>query len=329
MVPTIGEPHIGTKTFMARTVFQRSILSAACLLGSLGMMTPALAQSALPEGVSAMLRQAAGSADPKALDNTAKLAIGAYPQAEAAVRQIVAGLKAEQAAAAERAKIAAGESLFAGWKGTGEAGASISTGNSDDKAFALGLGFSKQTVRWRHTLAATADFQRSGGATTKERFAASYAPNYFFNPRLYAAGFLGWERDTSAGYSRRFTESLGIGYIVIDEKRMALDVEAGPGLRQTRFPAFGRIPAGSQSEFVFRAAARFRYDITDGLIFTQTALGLIGADNRTLEAASALTAKVSDSLSARISFTLRNESDPPAARKSTDTLSRVTMVYDF
>lgn len=309
--------------------FCSDLLRAAVLLTALVAPGIALAQSGVPDGVAAMLRQAAGSADPKALDNTAKLAIGAYPQAEAAIKQIVAGLKDEQAAAAQRAKIAAGQSIFAGWKGVGEAGASLSTGNSDDKTFALGLGFSKETVRWRHTVAASADFQRSGGATTKERFAASYTPNYFINPRLYALGFLGWERDKSAGYSRRFTESVGLGYKIIDEKRMAFDVEAGPGLRQTKFPAVGRIAARSESEFVFRAAARFRYDITDSLIFTQTALALIGADNRTLEAATALTAKLNDDLSGRLSFTVRNESDPPLGRKSTDTLSRVTLVYDF
>jgi putative salt-induced outer membrane protein len=307
----------------------RFLFAAVISLAAVTTTGVAVAQSGVPDGVRQMLRQAAASDDPKALDNTAKLAVGAYPQAEAAIKQIVAGLKGEQAAAAERAKIAAGESIFAGWTGVGEAGASLSTGNSDDKTFALGLGFAKETVRWRHTIAATADFQRSGGATTKERFAASYAPNYFFNPRFYAAGFLGWERDKSAGYSRRFTESLGLGYKLIDEKRMALDVEAGPGLRQTKFPAIGRVPARSESEFVFRGAARFRYDITDSLIFTQSALALIGADNRTLEAASALTAKLNDDLSGRLSFTLRNESDPPAGRKSTDTLSRVTLVYDF
>ena len=43
----------------------------------------------------------------------------------------------------------------------------------------------------------------------------------------------------------------------------------------------------------------------------------------------AVTAKMTDKLAARFSYEVRNESDPPFGRKSTDTISRISLVYGF
>jgi putative salt-induced outer membrane protein len=51
--------------------------------------------------------------------------------------------------------------------------------------------------------------------------------------------------------------------------------------------------------------------------------------NTSLFALTALTAKVSGALSARLSYQINNESNPPFGLQKEDMTSRVTLVYGF
>ncbi|WP_029014347.1 DUF481 domain-containing protein [Niveispirillum irakense] len=285
--------------------------------------------SALPPGVEAMIRQAAAKGDADLLEKTSGLAVETYPDQAKAIRDLHNSLVAQRKTAEQAAKRANGARVLAGWTGSGELGASLSSGNSDDKAFAFGLALSKETLAWRHRVMATADYQRSDGQTSKERFTAGYEPNYFINDQFYVAGQFGWERDMFAGYRHRLTETVGAGYVLVDDGVNRLEVEGGPGARHTFYAATPERAAWTENEFVFRAAAEFVHQFSDDASFSQSAKSLIGAENRTVEAISALTTRINDLFSAKISFTVRNESDPPDDRKATDTISRATLVYSF
>ena len=287
------------------------------------------AASALPPGVEAMIRHAAAKGDTDLLDKTSALAVETYPAHAKAIRDLHNGLVSERKTAERAAKRANGARVLAGWTGSGELGASLSSGNSDDKAVAFGLALSKETLSWRHRATATADYQRSDGQTSKERFTAGYEPNYFINDQFYVAGQFGWERDLFAGYRHRLTETVGVGYVVVDDGVNRLEVEGGPGARHTFYTTTPERRAWNENEFVFRAAAEFVHQFSDDASFSQSAKSLIGAENRTVEAISALTTRINDLFSAKISFTVRNESDPPDDRKATDTISRATLVYSF
>lgn len=303
----------------------------AALVISLAAATafPAAAARPLPEGVERLLRQAALADDAEQLDETAELAAGAYPDLAAEIAALVETLQDERAEKVRRAKAAAAASLLAGWSGNVEAGASLSTGNSEESSVALGFAVAKETVEWRHLLRGTADYRRAEGQTTSERLTLTYEPNWFFAPRFYIAGLLGAERDRFAGYRWRLTETLGLGWVALDGEDTRLELEGGPGLRQTRYDATDDEPARTEAEALFRASAAFTWQIAAATRFTQSATALIGGDNRTLEGTSALTLKLNRRISSRISLTVRNESDPPEDLTGTDTLSRVTLIYAF
>lgn len=286
--------------------------------------TAALSQDALPAGVEAMLRQAAGR-DAAALDLTESLARDAFPDQADPIAALAGSLRKDKKEAERAVKRQAASDILAGWSGEAEAGAALSTGNSDDRTLSLRVDLLKETLKWRHEVTAGADLQRADGENSKERFEAGYEANYFISPRFYAAGEFGWERDTFAGYRHRLTETVGAGYVVLDGDGTRLSVEGGPGARH----AFIVDTPGEQHEFVFRAAADFIQDLSDSAKFAQTVKTLIGAKNTTIEATSSLTARINALFSARLAFTLRHETDPPDARKATDTLSRATLVYSF
>lgn len=309
------------------SIYKAAPLTAALILFSSATVPVMAQEAALPAGVEAMLRKAAGR-DGAALDLAESLARDAFPDQGEAIATLAGSLRKDRTEAERAQKRRAAANVFAGWSGDAEAGGALSTGNSDDKTLSLRIDLVKETVKWRHQVTAGADFQRADGENSKERFEAGYEANYFIDPRFYAAAEMGWERDVFAGYRHRLTETVGAGYVVLDGDGRRLSVEGGPGARHS-FLADMPGERSVKNEFVFRAAADFSQEISDSTKFAQTAKSLIGANNTTLEATSSLTARINALFSARVAVTVRHETDPPDDRKPTDTLSRATLVYTF
>lgn len=274
----------------------------------------------LPEPVARMIEAVAD--DPDALAAVVKAARATNPDSQAEIDEQVAGIKARREA--DRVAKLSEQDLLDGWTGEGQAGGFLATGNSDDLGVALGLKFAKETLSWRHSLEAAADYQRSRGRASKERFFAGYAGERKLGGRAFVALGLSAERDRFAGFRRRTTQSLNLGYRVLDGGRVTLDAEAGPALRQTDY-----IGRSDESAVAARVAADLAWRITEDTRFTQAVQAFAEADNATLTSRSALTTKIAGAVSARASFDVRHETDPPAGREETDTTSRLTLVYSF
>jgi putative salt-induced outer membrane protein len=274
----------------------------------------------MPDAVAAMLDAAAG--DAAQLKIVADIARKTNPQSVAEIDAKIADIEKSQAAAREE-KLAS-QDFFEGWSGSGEAGGFISSGNTDTQGVAIGVTVAKETRQWKHTLRGFVDYQRQDDVTTRERYFAGYEGNYNITPNFYALATLSWERDPFSGFNRRFSESLGLGYKIINDETVKLSVEGGPALRQTRFTN-----GVDDNAFAARAAGNFWWKINDGLEFTQSGLLFYDSFNTSTQAISALTAKLSGALSARASFQFNSESNPPLGRENTDTVSRVTIVYSF
>lgn len=296
-------------------MMMKSVLGAAALVFS-----SAAIAAPMPDAVAAMLDAAAG--DAAQLKTIADIAKKTNPQSVAEIDAKVASINATQAQAREE-KLAS-QGILEGWSGSGEAGGFISTGNTDTKGVAIGVNVAKETRQWKHAVRGFVDYQRQDGVTTRERYFAGYEGNYNITPNFYALLTLSYERDPFSGFNRRFAQSLGLGYKIINTDTVRLAVEAGPALRQTRYTS-----GFNDNAFAARGAANFLWKINDGLEFTQTGLLYYDSFNTSTQAISALTAKLSGALSARASFQFNSESNPPLGNENTDTVSRVTIVYSF
>jgi putative salt-induced outer membrane protein len=301
---------------------QKLVISAVALASATAVLGSATgAQAApIPDAVAAMIDAAAGDADQ--LKVVADIARKTNPQSVAEIDAKLAGIEKAQAAAREE-KLAS-QGFFEGWSGSGEAGGFVSSGNTDTQGIAIGVNVAKETRKWKHALRGFVDYQRQDDVTTRERYFAGYEGNYNITPNLYALATLSWERDPFSGFNRRFAQSLGLGYKIINNDSVKLSVEGGPALRQTRFTN-----GIDDNAFAARAAGNFEWQINEGLQFTQSGLLFYDSFNTSTQAISALTAKLSGALSARASFQFNSESNPPAGRENTDTVSRVTIVYSF
>ncbi len=293
--------------------------------------SPALAE--LPAPVRAMIEKAQQSDDIEAMEVVIDLADETFPGNSGELDAIMAAYRtrveaklaveaADEAAAEEAAIRNAG--LFDNWSGRGELGAFNSTGNSSNTGITAALALTREGINWRHKLRARADYQRSNGVTTREQFLAAYEPNLKLSDRLYVYALAQYERDRFQGFSARYSASGGLGYDVIDSEDMTLSVQAGPAYRRTE-----RINGTTDSSIAGLASADFDWQIAENIALTQDASAFMQSGNSTYTSATGIQAGIADNVKLRLSYTVEHDTQPPVGSDSTDTLSRVTIIYDF
>ncbi len=296
------------------------MLTRACCLM---IVMLALASGAVAAPVPLETERLIRAANPAQIDIVAGVAKTANPNSVAEIDALVASIKA--ADAEMRRQRLATQGIFAGWAGEGQIGASMTSGNTEDTAINVGIALNRDGLSWNHHFNGIADFQSSDGETTREAYRVSYQLDYKISNLWYAYGLVQWERDRFAQLDRRFTESLGIGYNVLTMAPFSLVVDGGVALRQTQYI----VPDEEESDVAGRVTAKFAWDIREGLRFTEEAGGLFGATTTTLFSRSAVTIALIGALSARASFDVNYESEPPPGAESTDTITRFALVYRF
>lgn len=300
---------------------------------------PASASAELPPPVREMIDAAIASGDPAKVQAVAEVAKQTNPGDVAEIDALLGAFfaKQEELAAAERARKeekirSAG--LFGNWGGRGQIGAFQSSGNSDNVGVTLALALERTGIDWQHRLKANLDYQRSNGRTSREQYLVAYEPRYQIDKGLFAYGLAQYERDRFQGFSSRYSLSGGLGYKVIDGAAAQLSLKAGPAWRRVDF-----LDGTSDASFGGLAGLDFDWQLASALKFTQdadlvadaggSATVLVDANNTSVLLTSGLEAKVSASLTTRVSYTVDYDSNPPAGAVSTDTLTRFTLVYGF
>jgi len=305
----------------------RFALLPLAALATAALSAPALA--GLPAPVRAMIDAAIETGDEAKVRTVLELARATNPDDAAEVDAILAAYETDLAAAAE-AEAASEEErirqagLFGNWSGKGEFGAFRSTGNASNTGITAGLSLLRDGIRWRHKLSGRADYQETEGVVTREQYFAAYEPNWTISDRLYAYGLAQYERDRFQGFSARYAVSGGLGYDVLTGEDMTLSVKAGPAWRRTEFVA-----GGSRSDLAGLAALDFDWRLLDTVTVTQDASAFVQSGSSTFVSDSGLVAGIAGDLSLRLSYTVEHDTDPPAGAVRTDTLSRVTIIYDF
>ena len=310
-----------------------ALATAACGLVS----TPALAD--IPPDVEAMIDAAIATGDATKVETVIALAKQTQPDSAEEIEQIAGAWRAEQAEAERLAAVRKEEEirragLFELWSGEGQVGAFVSTGNSEDTGLSLALTLKREGIDWTHALKATADYQRSNGVTSRERYLAAYEPRYQIGENLFAYGLTQYEHDRFQGFEHRYAVSGGIGYKLLDSDSATLSVKAGPAYRVTE-----RIDGTSVDRLAALFGADFDWKLADRLTFTQDAnavtetgaeaLLIVDSANTTLNLLSGLDFKVNDRLRSRLSYQLEYNSAVAPGQETTDTLTRFTLVYGF
>lgn len=319
------------------------MINLACvrklILAASALSLPQAAQAELPEPVRAMIDAAIATGDESKVRIVADLARATNPADTGEIDAILATFDAQiaerkLAERAEQEEKIRTAGLFENWSGKGEFGAFRATGNSSNTGLTTGLTVEREGIDWRHRLTARADYQRANGVTTREQYLARYEPNYNISERFYIYALAQYERDRFQGFSGRYAISGGMGFQALKKDDIQLSVKAGPAYRVTEF-----IDGRRESRIAGLIGLDFDWSITDRLKLTQdtnavaeaggSAVAIIDSQTTSLDLITGLNATINSSLSARFSYAIEYDSNPPPGAVQTDTLSRVTLIYDF
>lgn len=302
------------------------------------LATPAYA--VLPDPVQEMIDAAMASGDEESVNTVVKFAKQLHPDFTAAIdaqtaaffrnkseEKALAAAEAKKAASAEAEAAELAESrngFFDNWSGKGELGGFRTTGNTDNTGLSASLNLKRENEKWVVKLGGYADYQETENITTKEQYRAFLEGNYKFNQRFYAYALTQYEKDSFQGFNSRWSVSAGLGYRVIDEETITLDMKGGPAWRHTDFT-----DGTSDSQIAVLGSLDFDWKISDTLKFTEDASMYLESGNKSFTSTTGLEAKLMEKLTGRLSYTWEHETDPPIGRRKTDTISRITLIYDF
>jgi putative salt-induced outer membrane protein len=211
------------------------------------------------------------------------------------------------------------------WAGEAQLGYSASSGNSDTANVNANFLISYTAFPWRHYFGGEVRFAETDGATTKERYAVAYKPEYYFARRWFAFGFLGYDRDPFSNIEARYSATAGVGHALIDTDRQTLILQLGGGYRITQFTD----DTPESEEPVGRAGFNYALRVTDTVNFTQELSVLSGSDNTFVESITALQVSMTNNLALSLNYTVLNNSFTPPGVDSTDTFTSVNLVAAF
>ncbi len=293
----------------------------------------------LPEAARAMIDAAIASGDADDVEAVVTAARAAFPGGSEQIDTIWQGYQAEQAqlaAVQEAAEVEAIRTagLFDNWSGQGQIGGFQSSGNTDEFGVTAALEATREGIDWEHRLRLSGDFRRTDGVTSREQILARYEPRFQINERLFSYGLAQFDRNVQQGFSARYALSGGLGYKVVDTDAMDLSIKAGPAYRVTQF-----VDGGSSSRIAGLFGLDFDWQLSDSIKLTQDAnstvetggeaLVIVDSSNTSLNAITGIEARLVGTLSARASWSIEYDSNPPAGSVSTDTITRFTLIYGF
>jgi putative salt-induced outer membrane protein len=275
------------------------------------LSSPAAAQD-LPPTIVDLLREATPQ-ERATIENVAKRL---FPAQRPEIDQAVDRIEDDE-------KTAVGEAQFVdGWSGESSLGASYSSGNNNEWSVSATINMERKGPRWEHDVAIDGLIRNNQGVRTEERLNTSYRGRRdFTGSPWFSFGTLQFEHDLRVGIDTRFTETLGVGFQLINRDALKWEASAGPALRQTKFE-----DGFSESTLAAFVGTELKWELTDTLTFREKLGAVMDDSNSTFSSATSLTANVYGRLSGRLSFELNAETDPSTGNDELDTRTLLSLV---
>ncbi|MEM0985891.1 MAG: DUF481 domain-containing protein [Pseudomonadota bacterium] len=237
------------------------------------------------------------------------------------------------------ALIAGGASTHAetpGWSGEGSLAAGVTTGNTETADVGIGLKLARTATVWKSAFEGFADYAEAEGQETKNRIFVAGQLDRQLTDRAFTFGRVSHERDEFSGFDSRSFLGGGLGYQVFDGDRTSWVVEGGPGVKIDEIGSITvldpngmviGVPGDTVESVSFIAASNYAFKFNDAVRFTNDTDAIYAEESTQFINTAALTATLISRLSARFSFDVRHDTNPPPGFESTDTSTRISLVY--
>jgi putative salt-induced outer membrane protein len=212
-------------------------------------------------------------------------------------------------------------------EGTAEFAFVGTTGNASTQTIGLNGELIVRPEQWVVTNKAAFIRNESESELTAQSFAYLFRAARTLSPRLSAFGEYAYFRDEFAGIANRNSLVGGISYKVLDLPKHVFFTDAGLGYMNEK-----RLAGDDVSSATWSLGAGYRWKISETAEFTEdfrmTGLVAEGSDWRILQAA-AVTARLTQLFSLKVSNTIRYAHEPVPGFKNTDTNTSVALVAKF
>lgn len=210
------------------------------------------------------------------------------------------------------------------WSGNVRLGYLATTGNTETSNANFAFGVDYRINRWTHGLTGSAVGASQDNETTAEAYTLGWRSKRDLTERDYVFGRADWLKDKFSSYDQQLSQAVGYGRRVIMQPHQTLNLEVGPGARQSELRN-----GDEEKEAIVRLGANYAYIFNERAEFNFDLAVLTGEENTFTEAVTSLKTELVGNLAAVLAYTVRNNSDVLDDTEKTDTMTSVSLKYSF
>ena len=225
-----------------------------------------------------------------------------------------------------------------GWKGEGALSAGMTSGNTETSDIGLNFDVDHITGAWDYGFQGQVDYGKQDGDESRNRVFLGVNADYDITERLFSFARGSYEVDQFTGFDSRSFAGGGLGYRVFKDEQVSWVVRGGPGVKVDEVKrvittdengAALIIPAETVTSVGAVGKSKFEWALNDKVTFSNITDVIYAEESTQISNGLALTAQINGSLSARFGFDTRYDTNPPLGFESTDTATKIGVVYKF
>ncbi len=233
------------------------------------------------------------------------------------------------------------------WKSNIEFGFVSSSGDSETTSINGAFGATYEVEKWKHSIllnsffSAATDSDTDEDKTSAERYTLQAKTDYKFSANGYAFAIFDYANDRFSDNDYQTSIAAGRGFKFALSETSNLDLEVGVGYRQTAKNALVTttvisptvtitiFPEEKVNETIARLAANYTADITEHSKLEQKLSIEAGEESTVSKSYTGLSANVAENLALKLSFTATHQSNVRGDKEALNTVTAVTVVFDF
>ncbi len=198
------------------------------------------------------------------------------------------------------------------------------SGNTETSTLNTGFEATYTLERWTHKASAAAIYSEESSVTTAEAYEAAWMTGWDLTEQDFLFGRLNWRKDRFGGFNTQFSQTLGYGRKILTGEVHTLTAGVGGGARQSEDQL-----GVSTDEFIFTGGLDYKWQFSDTAEFNQTLEVEAGDSNTFSESVSSVSTTLVGAFRLVASYTIRHNSDAPVGTEKKDTLTAISLQYDF
>jgi putative salt-induced outer membrane protein len=224
------------------------------------------------------------------------------------------------------------------WTGTGQAGYTSASGNTEAKSANAALDMGYLDGPWNHKFHLGGLYGENSGVVAAERWDTLWQTNYSFTTDLFTFGALRYAHDMFSGFDYQASAATGVGYKLFNTDATKLSIQGGVGYQVVRPEEIAKNGDGvvtdrtllaSESGVIGTFGLDYAQALTKTAMLTDKLLVNSGSDDTLITNNLALTVKMSTKLALSVAYGVEDNTKPPPGLKKLDTLETINLVYAF